>query len=58
MSSCRKTIVLFDENGDNYVPYSSSTKKQWKYYRHFAAVHEMLIGGTQIVLSHIYWYAS
>jgi hypothetical protein len=27
MSSCRKNIVLFDEKGDNYFPYSSSTEK-------------------------------
>jgi hypothetical protein len=27
MISCRKDIVLFDENGDKYCPYSSSTEK-------------------------------
>jgi hypothetical protein len=29
--SCRKSLVLFDEKGDNYFLYSSSTKKRWKY---------------------------
>jgi hypothetical protein len=28
VSSCRKNIVPFDEKGDNYFPYSSSTKKR------------------------------
>jgi hypothetical protein len=31
MSSCRQNIVLFDEKGDSYLAYSSSTKKRWKY---------------------------
>jgi hypothetical protein len=46
MHSCRQNITLFDEKGDNYFPYSSSTKKRWKYYwQHCVTVHKIIIGG-------------
>jgi hypothetical protein len=50
ISSCHQNIVLFEKKGDNYFPYSSSTKKWWKYcWQHCVTVHEIIIGGTLTV---------
>jgi hypothetical protein len=54
LSSCRKNIVLFHETGDNYFPYSSSTKKRWKYFwQHCVNVHKTVIGGALTGLNYI-----
>jgi hypothetical protein len=54
MSSCRKSIVLFDEKVDNDFPYSSSTKKPWEYcWQNCVTVHKLIIGGTLNMLNHI-----
>jgi hypothetical protein len=57
MSSCRKNIVLFDEKGDNYFPYSSNTEKDGSIAGNTVTAHKIIIGGTLNVLNHIYWYA-
>jgi hypothetical protein len=50
MSSCHQNNVVFDKNGDNYIPYSSSTKK-WKYcWQHCVTIHKIIIGRTWNVL--------
>jgi hypothetical protein len=54
MSSCRKNIALFDEKGDSYFPYSSSTKKWWKFcWQHCVKAHKTIIGSALDVLNHI-----
>jgi hypothetical protein len=56
MSSPSKYIFLFYEKGDNYCPYSSGTKKWWKYcWQHRVPVHKVIIGGTLNVLNDVEW---
>jgi hypothetical protein len=55
ISPCRKNIVLFDEKGDIYFSYSSSTKKRWKYcWKYCMTVYKIIIGGAlNVIKSHI-----